>query len=159
MPCYLFTWHAYATWMPDRKQGYVKKGKGVLPPDEKQAAKYRARQKEPAASFDDLIQRLAIGECLVAAEKRNFRLHAAATELTHLHVLISWTDTRTFEQLRRGLRESITRRLNTLRRRTWLEAGGSRKRVHDQKHFDYLMNQYLPNHSGWKWREIVGYYR
>jgi hypothetical protein len=32
--------------MPDRKQGYVKKGKGVLPPDEKQAAKYRARQKE-----------------------------------------------------------------------------------------------------------------
>jgi hypothetical protein len=38
MPCYLFTWHAYATWLPDRKQGYVEKGRGILPPDKAAAA-------------------------------------------------------------------------------------------------------------------------
>jgi hypothetical protein len=82
-----------------------------------------------------------------------------ATETTHVHLLVSWSDDRTFEQLRRGIRESITRRLNAHHRRKWLEAGGSRKRVRDEKHFNYLMDQYLPNHRGWKWREKVGYCR
>ncbi len=159
MPCYLFTWHAYATWMPDRKQGYAKKGLGVLPPDEAQAKRYRARQKEASAFFDVAVQNLAIEECVTTAEMRRFRLHAIATEPTHLHALLSWTDERTFEQLRRGLRESISRRLNKHRRRRWLEQGGSRKQVRQRAHFDYLMNTYLPNHGGWKWREAVGVYK
>ena len=29
----------------------------------------------------------------------------------------------------------------------------SRKRVRDRKHFDYLMNEYVPKHSGAKWFE------
>ena len=159
MPCYLFTWHSYGSWMPDRPQGYVRKRQGVLPPDLEQARRYRARQKEPTASFDSLIQRLAIDETLVAAEKRRFRLHGLATEPTHIHVLISWSDVRTFEHLRRGVRESISRRLNAHERRRWLEQGGSRKQVREQSHFDYLMTTYLPKHSGWKWREGGGYYR
>jgi hypothetical protein len=145
--------------MPDRRQGYVKRGRGILPPDKAEAHKYRARQKEPPAFFTDDVQRLAIEESIVASERRRFRLHAAATESTHLHVLLSWSDERAFEQLRRGLRESITRRLNAHLRRRWLEQGGSRKRVADRRHFNYLMDKYIAGHSGWKWREGVGYYR
>ena len=159
MPCYLFTWHAYGTWMPDRPQGYVKKGQGVLPSDPEQARRYRARQKEETANFDGVAQCLIIDESIIAAEKRRFRLHGVATEATHLHALVSWADARIFEQLRRGLRESISRRLNANERCRWLEQGGSRKQVREQEHFNYLMATYLPKHRGWKWREGVGFYQ
>jgi hypothetical protein len=134
--------------MPDRTHGYVKKGRGILPPDKREADKYRSRQKEPSASFDEVIQRLAIEECIVAAEKRRFRLHGVATEPTHIHVLASWSDERTFEQLRRGLRESITRRLNAHHLCRWLVQRGSRKQLRDRPHFVYLMDAYLPKHNG-----------
>ncbi len=158
MPCYLFTWHAYATWMPDRPLGYVKKGQGILPSDPEEAARYRARQKESAACFDQFVQQLMIEELIIAAEKRRFRLHGVATDSTHLHVLLSWPDERSFEQLNRGVRESITRRLNQHLRRRWLVHKGSRKRVKDRQHFDDLMSEYLPKHAGWKWREGEGMY-
>jgi hypothetical protein len=145
--------------MPDRPQGYVKKGRGILPSDRREAARYRARQKEAPASFNDEVLLLVIDELQTAAEKRRFRLHGVAAELTHLHVLVSWSDDRTFEQIHRGVRESISRRLNSYRRRRWLVHKGSRKRVRDRAHFDYLMDKYLPKHKEWKWREGVGLYR
>lgn len=159
MPCYLFTWHAYGTWMPDRPQGYVLKGRGIQTPDAAKAQQYRARQKEETANFTDVIQRLVIDESIIAASMRKFRLHGLATELTHFHSLVSWTDDRAFDVLRRGLRESISRRLNGSSKRRWLEQGGSRKRVENRAHFNYLMDRYLPKHGGWKWRESVGYYK
>jgi len=76
MPCYLFTYHAYASWMPDREEGHVRRGEGILSADEK-----------------------------------------------------------------------LNRELE---RRTWLSEGASRKQVKDQAHFDYLINEYVPLHRGWK---------
>ncbi|RIK84068.1 MAG: hypothetical protein DCC67_05330 [Planctomycetota bacterium] len=145
--------------MPDRPQGYVRKGRGVLPPDQVEAKRYRARQKEDEARFDETAQRLLIEECIATADFRDFRLHGVATESTHVHVLISWRDERPFAKLCRGLRESLSRRLNSSLRRRWLAKDGSRKRVLNDAHYAYLMNRYLPKHSGWKWREGVGYYR
>ena len=145
--------------MPDRPRDHVKKGQDVLPSDPEQARRYRARQKEAAVSFASPEQRLIIGESIIAADKRRFRLHGVATELTHLHVLLSWHDERAFELLRRGVRESISRCLNTHERHRWLEQGSSRIQVREQSHFDYLMTTYLPKHSGWKWRENVGFYQ
>ncbi|MGI9457423.1 MAG: hypothetical protein ACR2NU_12740 [Aeoliella sp.] len=158
MPCYLFTWHAYGTWMPDRPQGYVK-SKEILAPDANVATKYRARQKEPSASFDGAVQEFMIDELFITAEHRKFRLHSVATDPTHLHVLVSWDDERSFKELRRGIREAVTRRLNKHQRRNWLVHRGSRKRVNNRKHLDYLMKTYLPKHRGWKWDEGRGKYR
>jgi REP element-mobilizing transposase RayT len=158
MPCYLFTWHAYGTWMPDRPQGYVK-SKQILAPNAIEAAKYRARQNEPSASFDSDVQEIMIDELGVTAEHRRFRLHSVATDPTHLHALMSWSDERSVKELRRGIRESITRRLNKHQRRTWFVHRGSRKRVSDREHFDHLMKTYLPKHRGWKWDEWRGKYR
>jgi len=135
------------------------KAKASSRPDEAQAKRYRARQKETSAVFEEVIQQLAVEECVIAASMRRFRLHAVATEPTHLHILVSWSDDRTFEVLRRGLRESISRRLNSAYRRRWLEQGGSRKQVRDRAHFNHLMNEYLPKHRGWKWREGLGLYK
>ena len=155
MPCYLFTWHAYGSWMPDRPQGYVKAGK-ILPTDHDLAAVYRARQREATVEFESNTQHMVIDELVLTAEYRRFRLHFVATDPSHLHVLVSWPDERTFTLLRRGIRESISRRLNLQNRRDWLSHRGSRKRVCDQSHFVYLVESYLPGHRGWKWEEKRG---
>ena len=62
MPCYLFTYHAYGSWMPDRKQGYVRRGQGVQPPDMKRAEQYRRRANQEEVTFDSRMQQLAIDE-------------------------------------------------------------------------------------------------
>lgn len=159
MPCYLFAWHAYGTWMPDRPQGYVRHGQGILPSNAAEAERYRTRQKEDAAAFDGAVQRLLIEEAQNAAKFRRFRIHAVATDPTHAHLLVSWSDERPFEAIRRGLRESLARRLNAdASRRRWIVRGGSRRRILKQQHFDYLTAVYLPKHRGWKWDEQRGLY-
>ena len=62
MPCYLFTFHAYGTWMPDREEGFVRRDEGILPPDEDLARRYRDRQKGDEVLFDASLQRLLINE-------------------------------------------------------------------------------------------------
>lgn len=158
MPVYLFTFHAYGTWMPDRSRGYVRRGQGILPPDKEMAALYRAQAKDTAASFDEPVQRALIDEALIAAEKQSFRVHCVATETTHVHVLVSWRSDKTWQRVRAGLRQSYSRRLNhEFGRREWLVEGASRKQVKDRSHFDHLVQTYLPKHSGWKWRETEGF--
>jgi REP element-mobilizing transposase RayT len=169
MPCYLFTFHAYRSWMPDRPQGYVRRGEGALPPDDKQARWYERHASQAAVLFDQDIQRALIGAAPEAAAHQDFRLHCIATESTHVHVLVSWKDDRTWRRIRTGVKQSMTRTLNrTLgpraglpaategeeaERRKWFSSGASRKRVRDREDFDYLINEYLPSHRGAFWRE------
>ena len=156
MPCYLFTFHAYGTWMPDRRQGFVRRGgQGVLPPDGVLAESYRERAAETQAIFDATVQRLLIEETCIACEKQRYRGHSIATDSTHLHALVSWLDQRPWLKIRTSLKSSLSRRLNreVKRRHNWFVDSASRKRVKDQQHFDYLANVYLPSHRGWKWRE------
>jgi REP element-mobilizing transposase RayT len=160
MPVYLFTFHAYGTWMPDRMRGYVRRGKGILPRDDDMAGIYRAQAKELPASFDETIQRALIDEAIIAGEKQSVRIHYVAAEVTHVHILVSWRSDKPWEKVRAGLRQSCTRRLNReFGRREWLVEGASRKRVKNRSHFDYLVKTYLPNHTGWKWREDKDYFR
>jgi len=154
MPCYLFTYHAYGTWMPDREEGFVRRGCGLLPADEVLAHEYRRVAGAGAVAFDSRLQRLLIDEGRIAFDKQRCRGHYVATESTHLHVLVSWPDERPWHKLRAGLRGSMTRRLNKeLGKRKWFVDGSSRRTVTDQEHFDHLVKVYLPNHRGWKWRE------
>ena len=155
MPCYLFTFHAYGTWMPDREKGFVRRGKGILPPSREMAKQYRGRASEPTTSFDAKMQKLLIQETRIACEKQQYRGHCIATDATHVHALISWPDNRNWPKVRNGLKSSLTRRLNRNigQRRHWFVAGASRKRVKDKTHFGHLINVYLPSHRGWKWRE------
>ena len=161
MPCYLFTFHAYGTWMPDREQGFVRRGQGVLPPDKELGDVYRDRATERYAAFGERIQNLLIEETRIAGEKQRYRIHGIATDPTHLHVLASWADDRSWLRIRTGLKTSLTRRLNrdVGRRRNWFVDSASRRQVKDDEHYDHLMNVYLPSHRGWKWREGGEMYR
>ena len=157
MPCYLFTYHAYGSWMADRPGGFVHRGQGLLPPDHKLAAHYRHNVAQDYLPFDANVQRLIVEECVVASEKQSFRLHHVATDPSHAHVLISWPDDRPWQPLRNGVKSSFTRRLNRdVRRRKWFSKGASRKQVRNRFHFDYLIAKYLPSHRGWKWEEGRG---
>ena len=169
MPCYLFTFHAYRSWMPDRPQGYVRRGKGPLPPDEEQARWYEQHAAQPPVLFDEHVQRTLIDAAREAALHQEFRVHCVATEPTHVHVLVSWKDDRTWQRMRTNVKQSLTRTLNrTLepraglpaameskrdRCRKWFSGGASRKRVRDRGHFEYLIDEYLPSHRGAFWRE------
>ena len=160
MPCYLFTYHGYGTWMPDRKQGYVKRHQGILATDVRMATIYKKNLKAPIVCFGNTEQLVLLDELETACIAQGYSLHHAATDESHAHVLVSWKKNRKWQVVRAKLGESMTRRLNLdIKRRQWFAKSPSRKRVENQEHFDYLTQIYLPNHRGWKWRENGGKYR
>ena len=72
MPCYLFTYHAYGSWMPDRPQGYVQRKQGILPPDAVLAQKYRTAMEQSEAKFTSDVQIALIDSLLESREKQSF---------------------------------------------------------------------------------------
>jgi hypothetical protein len=160
MPCYLVTYHAYGSWLPDRKQGYVKRKQGLLARDAKAATQYRNAMKESIVSFTSAIQSSIIDAILGSQTKQQFEPYFIATDKTHVHVLIAWRNDRTWLQLRSRVKGSISRRLKReCGERTWLLEGASRKRVKDRAHFEYLVSRYLPRHRGCKWCPERGVFR
>ena len=160
MPCYLFTWHAYGSWLPDRPRGYVHWKNGLQPQDERLASAYRRNMTLAKIVFDEPLQEFVIEECLAAVGLQKFRLHGIAFESTHIHVLVSWRDERSKDKVSDGLKQSLTRRITRERgRRKWLAKNGSKQPVKDRRHFDHLVGVYLPSHRGWKWDEERGRYR
>lgn len=160
MPCYLFTYHTYGTWYPDRRQGYVRRGQGILPSDPAAAQVYKERAAHDTILLDGIHQQALIARLIDAVSFIDSRLHAVATDSTHIHMLLSWRGNRTWQQNRASLKKSMTLMLKDLfADRPWFAENASRKRVENREHFDYLMNVYLPNHRGWKWREDRGYYQ
>ncbi len=159
MPYYLFTWHTYGSWLPDRPQGYVHWSRGREQTNIALAQRYRQQQKETTVSLTEELQREVIAELVETAPLISFRLHFVATDATHVHVLTSWQDGRGWERLRRSIRRSLSVRLNRQRRRKWFSRGGNTRRVESRKHFEHLIEHYLPSHHGWKWCERRGLFR
>jgi len=104
--------------------------------------------------FNDGLQDILIDEAKTLVGFQRLRLHAVATEPSHVHLLVSWRDERHWKNIRDKVKESLSRRLNReLGREQSLSEGASRRHVEDQDHFNYLMYVYLPSHSGKKWFE------
>jgi REP element-mobilizing transposase RayT len=157
MPCYLFTFHAYRSWMPDRPRGFVKRGQGVVAANVKLAKRYADRAVEQPTLFSNQVQQLLLYECQVVCGRQTLRLHFVATDPTHVHILVSWRTARPWSTVRSAIKSSLTRRLNRdASRRSWFSNGASRKRVADRKHFTRLVDEYLAAHRGWKWDERRG---
>ena len=160
MPCYLFTFHAYGSWLPDHRRGYVHRGDGILPTDEHMGELYRGNLKQAEVRFDHEIQRRLVDAGLGACSHQSLRCHFVSTEPTHVHVLASWTDDRQWQDIRRQLGSSLTRSLNqNVKRQKWLAKSPSHKRVNDRRHFTYLTTDYLVKHSGVKWAEGRGVFQ
>jgi REP element-mobilizing transposase RayT len=160
MPAYLFTYHAYRSWMPDRVERFVQRGKGLQPANELLAKSYVELAMHPPFVFDAEIQRFLIETVLDVCERRGWRLHGVATDPSHLHVLASWNGDTPWKAVRGKIRKIIS--LERSKRheqpgRKWLSTDSSRKKVKDRNHFDHLMQTYLPNHRGLKWFEHRGW--
>lgn len=158
MPCYFFTFHAYGTWLPDRKRGFIRHdGEGVHKQDIALGQTYKQQMKQDIVYFDHKAQQCMIQALLDAADIIDIRLHGIGTDTTHLHILTSWYGQRTWEQLRYKLKRVLTYRLAELHQQQWFVRAGSRKRVKDHEHFNYLMHEYIPKHQGHKWFETCAY--
>lgn len=159
MPCCLFTWHTYGSWLPDRPQGYVHWKRGLSLPNLGLAACYKDQQKEATVPLSLQHQETTINEILVAATFQLFRVHSIAYEATHIHMLVSWKDTRLPKRIRNSDRHSLTQRLNRIESRDWFSRGGDIKHVKNQAHFDHLYIKYLPSHNGMKWDDKRGLFQ
>ena len=156
MSVYLFTFHAYRSWNADNPRGYVRRGQGMFSPDVTQAHRYDQHAKQPPMLFEETHQRVMLWIVSDACQRRGWRLHQIACESTHIHVLVSWKNFLHWEQVSSKLKNLMSRELGrrlSLPGRRWFSTKGSRKRVRDRRHFEYLMQRYLPGHHGLVWRE------
>jgi len=157
MAVYMFTYHAYRTWGPDNPRGFVRSAdEGILPPDKELAHLYDQRASQSPVLFGRLHQEVLIWTAYDVCQRRRWRLHYAATEPTHLHVLLSWQGFQDWKQASdrvKNVSSLMLGRATGQSGRRWFVRNSSRKRVRNQRHFDYLVNTYLPRHSGLKWRE------
>ncbi|MCZ6851853.1 MAG: hypothetical protein O7F17_09450 [Planctomycetota bacterium] len=159
MPVYLLTLHAYRSWRPDHPRGYVRQGEGILPPDAEMAAQYDRNATHRQVTFDKELQQILVEGTCDICDRRDWRLHYVATEPTHIHALVSWLDDTldwkfAHDTLKRLLGMMLAQHTRT-KGRKWFVRKGSRKRVRDCGHFEYLMNEYLPKHRGRRWSERV----
>lgn len=70
--------------------GYVRKKVGVLPRDPEMAGHYDRDAAQAPVIFDDEVQRIIIEGVKDICTRRDWMLHAIATEPSHVHLLVSW---------------------------------------------------------------------
>jgi hypothetical protein len=153
---YHFTIHAYRSWRPDNPRGYVHHTDGLLPTDEEMARWYDHHAKFGRMNFEHEIQLLLTREMHAICLRNAWRLHAIGNEETHLHGLVSWKDFIESGEVVRRLKGALSHHLGKQigpPGRKWFSRGASEKRVKDREHFDYLVETYLPSHSGVFWKE------
>ena len=83
---YNFTWHAHGTWNPDNPRGYVERDKGILPPDPETADMPRRIERHPVVLFDNEMCNVLITGAADICTHRGWKLHAGATDPTHVHL-------------------------------------------------------------------------
>jgi hypothetical protein len=158
VPVCLLTLHAYGTWNPARSDGYWHHTKGQRPQDPEEGHRYRQRQIQGVVSFSPDLQRFMIQSSLEAAPHLKLIAYCFGSTTTHLHALLGWRDLREEEQVRRKLKEALTRRLNrAFERRAWFVREGWCSSVEDDEHFGHLVETYLPSHPGWFWSRRGGW--
>ncbi|MCC7147378.1 MAG: transposase [Phycisphaeraceae bacterium] len=156
MPVYLFTFHAYRSWMPDHPRGFVQRDRGVQPRNSRLADAYDQAAQYPPVVFDDSIQKALVWIAHDVCQRQGWRLHAMATDPTHVHLVVSWRGDPSWQKVARRIKNvgslALGRRFSKSSGH-WFSRGGSRKRVNDRAHFEHLVRSYLPSHRGRYWRE------
>lgn len=110
------------------------------------------------AKFPPQIQRLLIKTLIACEEPLRVTVFGAATDTSHIHPLVRWTDPPRPEQVRERLKQTLSRTLNEqVRRRAWFVRNGWCEPVTEEKHMDWLREEYLPDHRGWCWDRDKGW--
>jgi len=158
MAVYLITLHAYRSWMPDHRRGFVVRGKGIQPPDVQRARWYHRLARHERMTFDDARCDQIIAAVHDVVKQQGLRLRAVVAVWTHVHVLLSWEGFRSAKRVRAVVKRAISTWLRDCsgEQCKWLAGGGSVKRVYDAPHYRRLTRTYLPSHrkyGGRQWFE------
>jgi hypothetical protein len=156
MPVYHFTLHAYRSWSPAHRRGYTQKQIGYLPPDRARARNYDELAKHPKVAFTPDLQGVLILGCADICKRRGWRLHAVGTDRSHIHCIISWRGFLQWHLVVEKLKNLLSLFLGRATRqagRRWFVTRGSRRRILNPDHLEYLVSEYLPDHPGTFWRE------
>ena len=161
MPVALFTYHAYGSWLPDRRQGYVVRGQGILATNKPLANYRRKAMRQPEMQFDRRLQALLVERFLSVCLEESYRPHAAAAESTHLHLLASWAESeltikRVNNRIKNLLSLHLSKSVGPVGKR-WFAKGASKQQVGNRSHFEHLISTYLPSHQGVFWSEMIGW--
>ena len=111
MAVYLFTFHAYRSWLPNHRRGYVRRHQGILPTDATMSDIYVRRARFDAVRFTPAMAQVIIERAQQACTQYDWRCHCITVVWSHVHVLMSWRGFRAFESVRAMLRRELTRSL------------------------------------------------
>jgi hypothetical protein len=156
MPVYHFTLHAYRSWRADNPRGYVHHTDGLQEPNPDIADARDRNANFDEVNFDAKMQAIMIRAALETCRRKSWRLHGAGSDKTHIHFALSWRKYQKWDDVMNRLKNALSFVLGRdigPRGRKWFVRGGSRKRVKDQAHLDYLLDTYFPDHRGVFWRE------
>ena len=159
MPVYLFTFHAYQSWMPDHERGYTRRDAGVVPTDEEMAENYRRKARFEPVVFTSIHQKIIVDKLLSVCHERSITCHYAVAVDSHVHPLVSWRDEHlevndVYIRLKQACGFELAQHFKT-KGRPYFSRGGhdDRKQVADRDHFEHLMTRYLPDHVGYTFSE------
>jgi len=156
MPVYHFTLHAYRSWSPNHPRGYTRLNEGYQSPDPDRAREYDERARFEPVVFDRKIQEIVILGTIDICRRRGWRLHGIGTDANHVHMVVSWKHFLEWEKVQGKIKNLLSLflgRASGQEGREWFVRYGSRKRVQNHKHLEYLLKVYLPDHRGPFWRE------
>jgi len=157
MPVYHFIFHAYRTWNADHPEGYYQHGEAGRHAPEPRMGVYRngIAQQAPMEFSTDQQQTL-LKFFREICTKRSWRAHAAGMNLTHIHLVVSWTNESDPDKVKNRLKNLLALLLNRnddrVGRRVFAKKAGDR-RVRGMRHLNFLKNSYLRNQGGLYWWE------
>lgn len=151
MAVHLLTFHAYRSWSEDNPRGYVQKNiEGVQPPSVGLARHRVKLAKDKPVRFSDAQKRVLIEGGQEICDRRDWILYAASATSSHVHLLVGWKQQQSLDKaihtLKRLLGLALSRNEGSSGNR-WFSRGSDRKRVIDRRHFDHLIEVYLPKHE------------
>jgi hypothetical protein len=152
---YHFTLHAMGSWHADHPRGYTARDGGYRLPNPDEQQRREQGMSQPQVEFDEGMQRVLVAGTSDICERRQWIFYGAANDPTHFHALIGWQRFVDWQEARDKLKNVLSLFLGRWVGQegvTWFVDGGSRKRVEERKHFDYLLNTYFPDHRGVFWR-------
>ncbi len=76
------------------------------------AQRYKEKANNPMQLLPRALQQASIEEVSFSCPQIQARLHGAATDPTHMHILVSWRTERSWMSIRSSLKTSLTKRLH-----------------------------------------------
>jgi len=156
MPVYHFTFHAYRSWNCDHERGWVQHDSpGIQRPNQRLAAYRDSRANFSPVTFNDQLQQVLIDGASDICSHRDWKLYVAATDTTHVHLVVSWREALAVDDVRSKLKQLLglflARECRT-NGRPYFSHDDVPRRVRDRAHLYHLMYEYLPDHAGQFWR-------